>query len=101
MDHPDTSRAMGNLAGTLKRSGELSEAKGLEVQVLDWRRVHLGPSHWLTIVAMENLACTLERLSEATEAEKLFAQVEELRGATERSSTDGSTASVVSSPSDS
>jgi tetratricopeptide (TPR) repeat protein len=101
MDHPQTFEAMANLAYTLCDLDKPSEAKGLEVQVLDWRKAHLGTSHRLTIFAMNNLAYTLRKLGEVREAEELFAQVEELRGATERSSTDGSTASVISSPYDS
>jgi hypothetical protein len=97
MDHSQTYLAMGNLACTLHQLDELFEAKGLGVQVLDWRKAHLGPGHRL----MEDLAYTLRKLGEVREAEELFSQVEELRGATECSSTDGSIASVVSSPSDS
>jgi tetratricopeptide (TPR) repeat protein len=101
MDHPETFRAMANLAYSLRDLDELSEAKGLEVRVLDWRRAHLGPRHRLTILAMKNLASTLRKSGEVREAEELFAQVEELRGATERSSPDSSTADIVLSPSDS
>jgi tetratricopeptide (TPR) repeat protein len=101
MDHPKTFEAMANLAATLYEFDELSEAKGLEVQVLNWRKAHLGPRHRLTIIAMENLAYTLRKLGEVREAQELFDQVEELRRATERLSPDGSTAGIVSSPSDS
>jgi tetratricopeptide (TPR) repeat protein len=101
MDHPETYKVMGILAYTLRQLDELSEAKGLEVQVLDWRKVRLGPRHWLTILAMERLACTLRKLGEVSKAGELFVQAEELRGATERSSPDSSTAGVVLSPSDS
>jgi tetratricopeptide (TPR) repeat protein len=101
MNHSDTYLAMGNLAFTFRRLDELSEAKELEVQVLDWRKAYLGPRHRLTILAMKNLACTLEKLGQVNEAEELFAQVEKLRAVTERSSPDGSTVGVVSSPSDS
>jgi hypothetical protein len=96
MDHSQTYLAMGNLACTLHQLDELFEAKGLGVQVLDWRKAHLGPGHRL----MEDLAYTLRKLGEVREAEELFSQVEELRGATKRPSPGDSTVGVISSPSD-
>jgi hypothetical protein len=80
---------MGNLACTLVELDELPEAKGFDVQVLDWRKVHLGPKHRLTILAMENLADTLTRLGEIGAADRLMAQVEELQSTTESSCTAG------------
>jgi tetratricopeptide (TPR) repeat protein len=101
MDHPRTFEVMANLAYTLCDLGKPSEAKGLEVQVLDWRKAHLGPRHRLTILAMKNLSRTLRKLGEVREADELYGQAEELRGATERSFTGGSTVGAVLRPSDS
>jgi hypothetical protein len=103
MDHPDTYQAMANLAATLYDLDELSEAKGLEVQVLVWRKVHLGLKHSSTRLAMKNLAYTLRKLGEVTEAEELFVPAKEPEGAMNASSSsDSSTHSecVVPSPSD-
>jgi hypothetical protein len=91
MDHPDTYRAMANLAVSLSNLDELPEAKRLEERVLDWRKVHLGMEHPHTSLAMENLAHTLRKLGEVSEAEELFVQVEELRRTTRRPRLDHST----------
>jgi hypothetical protein len=53
---------MSSLAVTLHGLGELDEARRLQVQVLKWRKEHLGPKHKYTIRAVENLACTFEKV---------------------------------------
>jgi hypothetical protein len=85
MDHPDTYTAMDNLAATLLHLDQLSEAKGLEVQVLDWCKVYLEPEHPNTSLAIENLAYTLMKVGEFNEAGELFIQLKELHGATNAS----------------
>jgi hypothetical protein len=90
---------MANLAATCFELDELSQARRLEVEVLDWRKVHLGLKHPETILVMHNLAYTFRKLGEINKAEELLAQVKELRDATECSHPEGSTEGVVSSPS--
>jgi hypothetical protein len=78
MDHPRTYQAMANLAATFYDLDQLSEAKGLRVQV---HKVHLGTEH-PRMTRVENLLCTLIKLGEVSE--ELFAQVKELDGAIAR-----------------
>ncbi|KIK00831.1 hypothetical protein K443DRAFT_664318 [Laccaria amethystina LaAM-08-1] len=75
VEHPDTIRAMGNLAATYGNLGNYSEAEKLEMQVLDARHRSLGVEHPDTIMAMANLARTYADLGNYIEAEKLEKQV--------------------------
>jgi hypothetical protein len=58
VEHPDTIRAMANLAATYQNLGKYTEAEKLEMQVLDARNRILGVEHPDTINAMANLAST-------------------------------------------
>ena len=77
--HPDTIRAMGNLASTYRHLGKFTEAEKLDSQVLDARTRILGVEHPDTIGAMKNLAAIYKKLGKFTEAEQLDIQVLELR----------------------
>jgi tetratricopeptide (TPR) repeat protein len=69
-EHPDTIRAMGNLAATHCIQGRLKEAEELQVKVIDAMRRVLGEEHPDTIRATGNLAathCIQGRLKEAEE----------------------------------
>ena len=54
--HPDTLRAMNNLAATYKRQGKYKDAEVLLKQCLDKRKVVLGESHPSTLDTMITLA---------------------------------------------
>jgi hypothetical protein len=54
--HPDTIRAMANLAATWWQQGRSNEAEPLQVEVLELYKEVLGPKHPDTIRAMANLA---------------------------------------------
>ena len=58
VEHPDTIRAMANLAATYHELGKYTEAKKLKIQVLDARNRILGVEHPDTIRVMANLALT-------------------------------------------
>jgi hypothetical protein len=58
-EHPDTLRSMSNLAGTLRKLGDLNGAAKLQDTVLTARRRVLGEDHPDTIVSMDDLAKTL------------------------------------------
>ncbi|KNZ76408.1 Nephrocystin-3 [Termitomyces sp. J132] len=73
--HPDTIRAMENLALTLKRAGRLEEAEMFQQQVLKAQTEGFGSSHPDTIRAMENLAWILRTAGRLEEAEKFQQQV--------------------------
>ena len=75
VEHPDTSRAIGNLATTYYSLGKYTEAEKLEIQVLDAGNRILGVEHPDTIHAMTNLAITYQYLGKYTEGEKLEMQV--------------------------
>jgi tetratricopeptide (TPR) repeat protein len=77
--HPDTIRAMANLASTWRQQGRSDEAEKLQVQVLELRKSVLGEKHPDTIRAMANLASTWWQQGQSDEAEKLGVQVLELR----------------------
>jgi tetratricopeptide (TPR) repeat protein len=79
VEHPDTIRAMGNLAATYHDLGKYTEAEKLGIQVLDARNRILGVEHPDTIHAMANLGGTYYCLGKCTEAEKLEMQVLDAR----------------------
>ena len=79
MEHPDTIRAMGNLAVTFQALGKYTEAENPEIQVLDARNRILGVQHPHTILAMDNLAATLRSLGKYKEAEKLAIQTQAVK----------------------
>ena len=55
-EHPDTLRAMGNLAVTYRDQGRLKEAEELELQVRDARLISLGAEHPATLRTIELIA---------------------------------------------
>jgi len=77
--HPDTIRAMGDLALTWQQQGRSNEAEKLQVEVLDLRKEVLGLKHPDTIRAMANLAVTWQQQGWSNEAEKLEVDVLDLR----------------------
>jgi len=79
VEHPETIRAMANLAGTYGNLGKYTEAEKLEIQVLDARNRILGVQHPDTIHAMANLAVTYGKLGKYTEAERLKNKVLDAR----------------------
>ena len=79
VEHPDTIRAIGNLATTYHSLGKYTEAEKLEMQVLEASNRILGVEHPDTIKAMANLAATYQKLGKYTEAEKLEIQVLDAR----------------------
>ncbi len=58
-EHPDTIRAMSNLAHTLSDQGKRHAAVAIQQEVLEKRHRILGHEHPDTITAMSNLAITL------------------------------------------
>lgn len=58
-EHPDTIKAMSNLAYTLGNQGQLVKAVGMQREVLKKSQQSLGDEHPDTISAMNNLAGTL------------------------------------------
>ncbi len=76
--HPDTIRAMANLASTWQQQGRSDEAEQLEVEVLELYKEVLGPKHPETIRAMANLASTWRQQGRSDEAEQLEIKALEL-----------------------
>ena len=79
--HPDTIRAMANLALTYRQQGQLDTAEKLETEVLQLQKQVLGSRHPDTIWAMANLASTYWQQGrfDSTELEDLQIEVLELR----------------------
>ena len=75
VEHPDTIRALLNLAVTYKSLGKYIEAEKLEIQALDTSNKILGMEHPDKIRAMANLASTYQYMGKYIEAEKLKTQV--------------------------
>ncbi|KAE9391888.1 TPR-like protein [Gymnopus androsaceus JB14] len=73
--HPDTLRAMADLAGTYRALGKLEAAEKLEEEVLPLRKQLLGEHHPDTLMAMANLAATYRVLGKLKAAEKLEEEV--------------------------
>ncbi|KAJ7842310.1 hypothetical protein B0H13DRAFT_2286752 [Mycena leptocephala] len=74
-DHPDTLRAMRNLASTYRVLGEFHKAEELEVAVLEKQKRILGDDHPHTLEAMGNLAITYQHLGKFHRAEELIVVV--------------------------
>jgi tetratricopeptide (TPR) repeat protein len=74
-EHPDTIRAMGNLAATYWKQGRWKEAEEAEIKVLEARRRVLGEEHLDTIRATANLAATYRSQGLLKKAEELFVKV--------------------------
>ena len=74
-EHPETIRAMGNLATTYHFLGKYTKAEKMRIEVLDASNRILGVEHQDTIHATANLAATYRNLGKYTEAEKLHMQV--------------------------
>ncbi|KAJ7817648.1 acyl transferase/acyl hydrolase/lysophospholipase [Mycena leptocephala] len=70
-DHPDTLKAMGNLAATYRQLGRYKEAEPLQSIVLEKRKRLLGTDHPRTLSAMANLAITYRKLGRYQDAELL------------------------------
>ncbi|KAJ6506450.1 P-loop containing nucleoside triphosphate hydrolase protein [Mycena vulgaris] len=70
-DHLDTLHAMGALAVTYTKLGNLQEAEALEIVVLEKRRKILGEDHPDTLLTMANLTLTYHKLGKLQEAEEL------------------------------
>ncbi|KAJ7357900.1 hypothetical protein DFH08DRAFT_437176 [Mycena albidolilacea] len=79
VDHPDTLRAMENLATTYHQLGRYQEAKPLEVAVSEKWKQFLGVDHPDTLHAMGNLAAIYHQLGRYQEAEPLEVAVLEKR----------------------
>ncbi|KAJ7614912.1 hypothetical protein FB45DRAFT_873781 [Roridomyces roridus] len=73
--HPNTLRAMANLAATYRKLGRYREAEPLEISVLKERQRLLGDNHPDTLLAMANLAATYWQLGRYREAEPLQVSV--------------------------
>ena len=78
-EHPDTLRAMGNLAVSYGNAGRLEEALGLREEVLRLRREKLGAEHPDTLGAMGNLAISYRDAGRPEEALGLGEEVLRLR----------------------
>jgi tetratricopeptide (TPR) repeat protein len=78
-DHPDTIKAIGNLAGTLGDLGQRDEVVKMLQEVLEKRRRVLGDEHIDTIKAMSNLAVVLGDLGQRDEVVKMLQEVLEKR----------------------
>ncbi|KAF7343055.1 FabD/lysophospholipase-like protein [Mycena venus] len=74
-DHPDTLSAMGALAWTYNKLGQLDRAKELEVVVLEKQKRILGEDHLDTLTTMSKLAWIYKDLGQWTRAEELGAVV--------------------------
>ena len=77
-EHPDTIRAMDNLAATYMSLGKYADAEKLQIQVLDMRS-RLFEEHPDTINVMENLAITFYCLQKFKNAARLEGKVVDAR----------------------
>ncbi|EXL39944.1 hypothetical protein FOCG_17446 [Fusarium oxysporum f. sp. radicis-lycopersici 26381] len=78
-EHPDTIKAMSNLALTLNDQGKLDEAAMRMREVLEKMQRILGDGHPHTISAMNNLALTLSHQGKLDEAALIMREVLEKR----------------------
>ena len=59
-EHPETLTSMANLAMTYTKQGRWTEAKELQVLVMETCKTKLGPDHPDTLISIANLAYTCE-----------------------------------------
>ncbi|KAJ7842315.1 hypothetical protein B0H13DRAFT_140627, partial [Mycena leptocephala] len=78
-DHPETLRAMGNLASTYCELSKFHKAEELNIVVLEKQKQVLGDDHPDTLRAMGNLASTYHNLGEFHKAEEMKVVVLEKR----------------------
>ncbi len=74
-EHPDTLRAVANLAAILHAQADYAAARELEEGVLAVRRRVLGAEHSETLTAMNNLAQTLKAQGDLSRARELEEEV--------------------------
>jgi len=74
---PVTLTSMGNLALTYSNQGRWKEAEELDVQVMEMRKMIMGPEHPDTLTSMHSLASTYRNQGRWKEAEELDVQVME------------------------
>jgi serine/threonine protein kinase/tetratricopeptide (TPR) repeat protein len=79
--HPDTLRAMRNLANGYSELGRPAEALNLRKETLEQSRAALGADHEETLANMNNLASSYSTLGRPAEALKLFEETVRLRKA--------------------
>ena len=70
-DHPETLKAMSNLALAIQSQGRLAEAEQMYREVLAAEQRVLGPEHPFTALTMFNLAGLLFHEGRQADAEKL------------------------------
>jgi tetratricopeptide (TPR) repeat protein len=78
-EHPDTLKAMQNLANSYDDAGRRDEALKLREKVMALRRKVSGPEHPDTVSAMKNLATSYSEAGRQDEALKLREEVLALR----------------------
>ncbi|KAJ7175032.1 hypothetical protein C8R43DRAFT_975740 [Mycena crocata] len=74
-DHPDTLKAMGNLAATYHKRGQLKHAEDLKRVVLEKRMALLGDDHPETLQIMSSLALTYFMQGELKVAQALHMKI--------------------------
>ncbi len=70
--HPSTLTSMNNLASTYRNQGRWTEAKQMEVQVMEMSRRVLGEEYPDTLGSMANLAFTIKEQGRRGDAIKLM-----------------------------
>jgi tetratricopeptide (TPR) repeat protein len=78
-NHPETLRAMNNLAVVLRRAGALDEAEALLLELIAVRSASLGRDHLDTLRARSSLALVRERQGRLPEVEAEWTDILELR----------------------
>ena len=78
-EHPDTMRAMGDLAISYRSLGKYADAEKLDVKVLDMRNRLLGEDHPDTITAINKLGISYSSLGKYADAERLAIIVLDMR----------------------
>ena len=74
LEHPDTLRAMGNLAESYRCQGNYAEAEPLHTQSLEISRRVLGPEHPIRLNSMNNLALLFKQQARYVDAERLLTE---------------------------
>lgn len=74
-EHPDTVQSMTTLAVTYYALKRLDEAEGLEVRVLEGRKILLGAEHPDILSSINHLAMTYYDLNRLNEEEEQEVQV--------------------------
>jgi serine/threonine-protein kinase len=72
--HPELAIALSNLAGVMRRAGNLDEAEAMQLEALEIFKRHLGEEHFYVARLLSNLSLTRMQRGDNASAEQLLSE---------------------------